>query len=93
MVVHTGGAHAAAAAVVAAIRASGVVVRLDPEAFQAILRRAVDPLVVTAPGGLFGGKHSYLMSYKGLAFHTTSAEPIPLPAGTEIVTATKLWVP
>lgn len=91
MIATHGGAHAAAIA--RAIRASGVLVRIDPEGFQAILRRAVEPVVVTAPAGILMRKHGYLTSYKGLAFFTVSADPLPLPGGVEVVTADKIFVP
>ena len=51
------------------------------------------PLVVTAQGGFFSVKYQYLVSYKGLAFHTKSQIPLTLPSGIEIVTAKSIWVP
>ena len=47
------GGAAAAAAIANAIKASGVLLRLDPTEFLKIVGRAPDPLVVTATGGLF----------------------------------------
>ncbi len=70
-----GGAAAAAAARGKAIKASGVLVRLNPAEFVKILSRVPDPLVVTATGGIFTNNYQYLMGYKGLAFYTKSAEP------------------
>jgi len=87
------GAAAGAAAIAQAIKASGVLVSLDPAEFSKILCRAKDPVVVTAEGGLFGTNHQYLISYKGLAFFTKADQPIPLPAGTELVTAQKIRIP
>jgi len=84
---------AAAAAMIQAIKASGVCVRMDPAEFTKILSRSPDPLVVTCIGGLFSKNYQYLISYKGLAFFTKSAEPMTLPAGVELITATKLWMP
>ena len=64
-----GAAGAAAAAAIAnAIKASGVLVRLDPEEFAKLLARAEAPLVVAAEG--FWGGYKYLTSYRGLAFFT-----------------------
>lgn len=88
-----GGAAAAAAAIAQAIKASGVLVRLAPEEFSKVLRRMDEPLVVYAEGGIFGTTYQYLTSYKGLAFYTKSGEPLPLPAGTELVTARGIWIP
>jgi hypothetical protein len=84
---------AAAAAIAQAIKASGVVVRLAPDEFRKVMNRVPDPLVVIAKGGVFSTNFRYLMSYKGLAFCTTSSTPLDLPAGVEVVTAEKIWTP
>ncbi len=83
----------AAAAIANAIKASGVLVRVSPEDFQAILRRARDPLIVCGRAGFFHKAYAYLMSYRGLAFYTKSPEPIPLPSTAEAVTADRIWIP
>lgn len=87
------GAGAAAAAIAQAIKASGVVVRVDPPEFLKIVGRTPEPLVVTARGGFLGRRYRYLTSYKGLAFHTSSVEPLPLPANAEVVAAKSIWTP
>lgn len=87
------GAAAAAAAIAQAIKASGVIVRLDPEEFSKVLNRAKDPLVVIARGGWLAAKYQYLFSHKGLAFFAGSDTPITLPSGCEIVTAKKIFIP
>lgn len=90
------GAAGAAAAVVRAIKASGVIVRVEPEDFQRLLRRQQEPLVVHATsglGGFFGTYHQYLSSYKGLAFFTRSPDSLTLPSGCEVVQAKKIWMP
>jgi hypothetical protein len=87
------GAAAAAAAIAKAIKASGVVVQVDPNAFQTILRKVEKPLVIYAEGGFFSTKHQYLVSHKGLAFFTKSSEPISLPPGVETIIAAKIWIP
>ena len=84
---------AAAAAIAQAIKASGVLVQLEPEEFAKLLGRMREPLIVYAQRGIFRTRHRYLVSYKGLAFITTSREPLPLPAGTELVTAGRIWIP
>jgi len=84
---------AAAAAIARAIKASGVLVQLDPGEFQKILGRAEDPLVVVAQGGLFRTNYQYLMSYKGLAFYCRSSEPIPLDGRAEVVACQRIWIP
>jgi len=83
-------AHAAA---VNAIRASGVVVRLEPVEWLAVLRRTEGPLVVVATGGVFKKHVRYLTSYRGLAFFTKSEQPLVLPNRTEIVEARSISVP
>jgi hypothetical protein len=87
------GAAAAAAAIAQAIKASGVLVRLDPAEFLKILNRATDPLVILATGGVFKKNYQYLFSYKGLAFYTKSAEPLQLPVTAEVVAAKGIWIP
>jgi hypothetical protein len=87
------GAAAAAAAIAQAIKASGVLVRLDPVEFMKIVGRLQDPLVVVATGGLFTKNYQYLMGYKGLAFYTKSAEPLQLPATAEVIAAKSIWTP
>jgi len=86
-------AGAAAAAVAQAIKASGVIVRVEPEDFLRILRRQTEPLVVHATGGFFSTSYLYLSSYKGLAFFTKSPAPLGLPNGCEVVQAQKIWIP
>lgn len=87
------GAAAAAAAIAEAIKASGVVVRVSPADFHAILLKVEKPLVIYAEGGLFSTNYQYLVSYKGLAFFTKSSEPILLPSAVETIVAKKIWIP
>jgi len=85
------GASAAAAAIAQAIKASGVLVRLDPSEFLKLLRRADNPLVVLAERGWFA-RYQYLFSYKGLTFYAKSKVPLEL-AKCEIVIAGRIWLP
>jgi hypothetical protein len=87
------GAAAAAAAIAQAIKASGVIVRVEPADFLSILQRQRGPLVVHATGGFFSTNYQYLTSYKGLAFFTKSPDPLDLPSGTELVQAKAIWIP
>jgi hypothetical protein len=87
------GGSAAAAAVAQAIKASGAIVRVEPEDFLRILQRQQEPLVVHATSWLFGTSYRYLSSYKGLAFFTKSPAPLSLPSGCEVVQAQKIWIP
>jgi hypothetical protein len=84
---------AAAAAIAQAVKALGVIVRVEPDDFLGILQRQQGALVVHATGGFFSTNYQYLTSYKGLAFFTKSAEPLNLPSGTELVQAKTIWIP
>ena len=84
---------AAGAAIAKAIKASGVVVRVDPNAFQTILRKVENPLVIYSEGGFFSTKYLYLISYKGFAFYTKVPEQILLPPGVETVVVKRFWMP
>jgi hypothetical protein len=90
-----GGASAAAAAAVIAnaIKASGTVVRVEPDTFVGLLRRVEKPLVIYHHGGLFIKNHQYLTSYKGFAFFTKSGEQIDLPRSAEVIVANSIWIP
>jgi hypothetical protein len=89
-----GGAAAVAMAETArAIKASGAIVRVEPNDFETILRKAESPLVVQAEGGVFSRKYHYLTSYKGLIFYTRTQTPLLLPTKTELITARKIWIP
>ena len=87
------GGAVVAMAIANAKRASGVVVSVTPENFSAILARAENPLVVHATGGVFTTYYQYMTSHRGFAFYTKSRQPVPLPAGTELITAESIWVP
>jgi hypothetical protein len=87
------GGAAVAAAIANAVKASGVVVRVDSANFQTILRKIKEPLVIYAEGGLFSTNYQYLVSYKGFAFFTKSSAPLLLPPGVEIIKTKKIWAP
>ena len=82
-----------AAAIANAIKASGVVVRLEAPDWLKILKRTDNPLVVIARGGMFRRKYQYLTTYRGLAFFTTSEHPLMLPGRTELINAKSISVP
>ena len=91
------GAAAASAAVVAAmiqaVKASGVLVRVEPEAFNRIASKVKDPLIIRRAPKLFSPSYHYLTSYKGFAFYTKSPKEMPLPAGAEVVEVQSIFVP
>jgi hypothetical protein len=84
---------AAHAAMVQAIKASGVVVQMTPENFQSLLNTLENPLIVTSEGGFLKTIFQYLVSYKGLAFYTKTPVPLLLPSGAEVVAAKSMWMP
>jgi hypothetical protein len=88
-----GGAAAAHAAMVQAVKASGVVVKLDPQDFILIASKTRNSLIVAAKSGWRGQKFAYLTSYKGLAFHTESTSPLDLSGDAEIMNANQIWMP
>src|SRR2546429_9715130 len=82
-----------AAAIAQAIKASGVVVRVEPANFQRILNQQDEPIVVCARGGFFRIHWRYLTTYKGLAFFTMSPDPLPLPGRAHLIDAPSIWIP
>ena len=86
-------AAAHAAAIAQAIKASGVLVRVEPTDFVRILYRQDEPLVVRAPAGFWQRGWRYLTTYKGLAFFTKSPEPLALSGRTEVIEAKAIWIP
>lgn len=84
-----------AAAVAQAIKASGIIVHLEPEEFQRVLYRIEAAVVVMAlaTGRMFDKHHQYLTSYRGLAFYTRSVDRLHMPSGAEVITARKIWAP
>jgi len=89
------GAEAAVVAqmIANAVKASGTVVRIEPDEFEKILKKVESPLVVYAEGGMISTNYQYLVSYKGLAFYTKADDPIELPRNAEVVIAEKIWIP
>jgi hypothetical protein len=88
-----GAAAAARAAMIQAVKASGTLVRVEPEEFNKLIAKMESPLVVTATGGFFSKKFLYLTSYKGLAFFASSRTQLQLPYKAEVVAAGKIWMP
>ena len=54
---------AAAAAIAQAIKASGAIVRIEPDGFLKILSKSNKPLVVMVKGGLVKANYQYLTAY------------------------------
>jgi len=87
------GGAGGAAAVARAIKASGVLITLEPDEFLRVLYRIENPLVVEAVTKFFGSrKYRYLTSWRGLAFSCTSPRPLEL-GSAEVIAADRIWVP
>ncbi len=86
-------ASAAAAAAIQAVKASGVMVRVEPAEFLRLVERQPSPLIVRAPSRMFRVKYQYVTTYKGLAFFTKASEPLALPRDAEVIDAKAIWVP
>jgi len=76
-----------------AAQAMSVVVNTEPAVFLTILSRAKGALVVMSEDGIFRTKYRYLTCYRGLTFHTKSAEPLRLPADVELLSAESISIP
>ena len=80
-----------------AVRSFGPVVKIESDGFCTILTKSMEtepnPLVVTASGGWFTTVYSYLTSYKGLYFYTSSSFPLSLPAQAEVIEVDKILMP
>jgi hypothetical protein len=83
----------AAAAIAQAIKASGVLIKVEPDSFSTIISKSESPLIVMAESGVFNKYFQYLTSYKGLAFYTKSPQQIQFPNRTELIYAQKIWIP
>ena len=86
-------ASAAANAIANAVKASGAIVRVEPEDFCRILSEADAPLVVICPGGKGSRKIKYLTSWKGFVFHCVSKIQLNLPGNSKVIAAKKIWIP
>ena len=76
-----------------ATRATGVIVHVDAGDFQALIKRAVEPMILVARGGVFKKHYQYMTTYKGLAFFTRSDRPLEFAGRHEKIMVKKLWIP
>jgi hypothetical protein len=87
------GAAAAHAARINAIKASGVLVRVEPRAFISALGMTEKPLVVYTEPGFWSRNYKYLASVKGLAFYTKSPDRLNLPGDAEFIKCESIYIP
>lgn len=83
----------AAAAAMEAIKASGAIVRVEPNDFLAIVQKAENPLVVCSESHFIFNSYQYLTAYKGLVFYAKSPTPLPLSQNVEVLNCKKIWIP
>lgn len=89
-----GGAAAAAAAIANMVKASGAILRVEPDDFEALVAGMPDPLVLhQEPAGMFARKHRYATSHHGFIFVAQSRDPLFLPAHAQTLRAQKIWIP
>lgn len=87
-------ASAAQAAIQQAIKASGAIVKIDPNDFSHMLSKMDDGLVIEHQGKLFfQDYYKYSTSYKGFIFYCKSNERISIPSRLESISAKQIWVP
>jgi hypothetical protein len=89
----TVGIAAAQAAISQAIKASGTLIRIEPDEFSRLLRGMDDGLVVESESKIFSTTYKYLTSYKGLTFFTKTSNPISIPGKLEKISARSIWMP
>jgi hypothetical protein len=94
---YNSGAMAAAVAhhIAQAIKASGAVVRLEPQEFMRIVAKMKAPLIVISPakGGLFSRNNEYLTNYRGIFFYAKTGTALNLPGDAELVSSRSFWMP
>lgn len=85
---------AAAAAIAQAIKASGAIVRMEPNDFLQIVGRADEAIIVMATSKVFGKvSYKYITNYRGLTFYTKSSSQLSFGASALMVSAKAIWVP
>ena len=85
---------ASAATSLKAIRASGVLIQVDPKEFLSILEKLEAPLIVKARNKFFLSiTYHYLFIYKGFAIFTESKQPLQLSENFDLIEAENIWTP
>ena len=75
-----------------AMRAFGMLVRVNPEDFMTILSKNEKPLVVFTEKKFIVSSYHYLTSYKGFIFYTKTKSPMQLTSNVELIQAKSMWV-
>jgi len=88
-----GGAAAAQAIIAEANKASGAIVRVEPDAFCSTVDRCEKPLIIARESRFIKTSYQYLTSYRGFIFFTRSSEPLLFKSTAEMVKTTRIWIP
>ena len=89
-----GAAAAQRARMMKALKASGAIVQVEPDALLDMVQKSEAPLVVVSKQSRwFSTYYAYLTNYKGLFFYAESPEVLALTDSCEIVLAEKIWIP
>jgi hypothetical protein len=76
-----------------ALKASGAIVRVEPNVFEQFIQKEKEPLVVFSESSFLFSSYKYLTNYKGIFFFTKTKTPLILPGKAEIVKAKSIWIP
>ena len=87
------GAAAAQQAIQNAVKASGGIVKINPDDFLGLISKMDDALIVEAPAGVFTKVWKYITSYKGFFFYTKTKNRLSIPNRHELIKSRKIWVP
>ena len=81
------------AAMVNAIRASGAIVEVEPEALEQLVAKEKDPIVIFSEPGFLSKKFTFLINHKGFFFYTKTERHLSFPSDCEMIKSKKIWVP
>ena len=87
------GVAAAQQAIQNAIKASGAIVKIDPDDFSGLIAKMDNALIIEAPAGVFTKVWKYITSYKGFLFYTKTKSRLSVPNRHELIRSRKIWVP
>lgn len=88
------GAAAAQAAIQEAIKASGAIVKIEPNEFSNLISKMDDGIVIEkGDNGFFDSGYKYSTSYKGFIFYCKSKNQITILSKLEKIKAKRIWVP
>lgn len=87
------GVAAARQAIQNAIKASGAIIKIDPDDFSGLMAKMGNALVAEAPAGVFTKVWKYMTSYKGFLFYTQAKDRLSIPNRYEPIRSRKIRLP